>query len=372
MPKRIPAREPARQLPLPTEIIGHEPTPAQLLRWGAEAMANLHRSIDRYRDNPPPGERLPAPACEHACRTCTLTCAGAVTYLRTLEARFAVIAGGREATKPALPKPAPIQSRKPKEAPVNDMTVIATPTPGQPLTMTSREIAELTGKRHDNVMRDIRATLGELMGEGGLLKFEDTHRNPQNGQEYPIYRLPYRESLILASGYDVHLRARIIDRWQQLEAAAPALPAPHPSAGREARLSFRQNLKIATLAGFTGNQALLAANKATLAMTGIDTLRLMNATALPAPENDALLTPTEIGVRSGIGSARAVNQMLCGMGLQHAFRDANGHIYYEPSDDGRAAGARMLDTGKKHGTGAPVRQLKWPSSIIGLLQEGAA
>ena len=30
------------------------------------------------------------------------------------------------------------------------------------LTMTSREIAELTGKRHDNVMRDIRTMLDDL------------------------------------------------------------------------------------------------------------------------------------------------------------------------------------------------------------------
>ena len=34
------------------------------------------------------------------------------------------------------------------------------------LTMTSLEIAELTGKRHDNVMRDIRSMLVELHGEG--------------------------------------------------------------------------------------------------------------------------------------------------------------------------------------------------------------
>lgn len=52
----------------------------------------------------------------------------------------------------------------------------------------SMEIAELTGKRHDNVMRDIRAMLVELHGEGGLLSFEDTHTNPQNGQAYPVFQ----------------------------------------------------------------------------------------------------------------------------------------------------------------------------------------
>lgn len=84
--------------------------------------------------------------------------------------------------------------------------------------MDSREIARLTGKRHDNVLRDIEEQLGQL--EGGVLRFEDTYQNDQNGQTYRCYLLPKRECLILASGYSVVLRAAIIDRWAELEAAA--------------------------------------------------------------------------------------------------------------------------------------------------------
>lgn len=89
----------------------------------------------------------------------------------------------------------------------------------QPLTMSSREIAELTGKRHDHVMRDIRGMLDGLGGNrpsfGGV--YQDA-----KGERRPCFNLPKRETLILISGYNVTLRARIIDRWMELEAAAAA------------------------------------------------------------------------------------------------------------------------------------------------------
>lgn len=95
--------------------------------------------------------------------------------------------------------------------------------PTQTLTMSSREIAELTGKDHRNVMRDIRAMLVELHGsEDCLLKFEQTEERPSplgNGAiKSVVFKLPKRECLILVSGYSITFRARIIDRWQELEA----------------------------------------------------------------------------------------------------------------------------------------------------------
>lgn len=92
-------------------------------------------------------------------------------------------------------------------------------------TMSSREIADLCDKRHDNVMRDIREMLVQLHGEGGLLKFEASYLNAQNKPQ-PCFNLPKRETLILVSGYKLELRARIIDRWQELEAAVPAFVLP--------------------------------------------------------------------------------------------------------------------------------------------------
>lgn len=90
-----------------------------------------------------------------------------------------------------------------------------------PLTMSSLEIAELTGKRHGHVMRDIRNIL-ENLEEGTQSSFGSSYRDT-TGRSLPSYHLPKRECLILVSGYDVKMRARIIDRWMELE-QAPAKP----------------------------------------------------------------------------------------------------------------------------------------------------
>jgi len=83
------------------------------------------------------------------------------------------------------------------------------------LTMSSREIAELTGKQHRNVKRDIETMMTTL--EVDMLRFEHIYRDGQNRKQTE-YRLPKRETLILVSGYNIQLRAKIVDRWAELEA----------------------------------------------------------------------------------------------------------------------------------------------------------
>lgn len=84
--------------------------------------------------------------------------------------------------------------------------------------MSSLEIAELTGKRHDNIVRDIRSLLKQ--GVSHLNFEESSYKQPQprgGYKELPCFELTKKGCLILASGYDAVLREKIIDRWEQLE-----------------------------------------------------------------------------------------------------------------------------------------------------------
>ena len=101
------------------------------------------------------------------------------------------------------------------------MNLTSTVTPAAvPLTMSSRDIAELTGKDHFHVMRDLRAMHGQL----GTMFGGSIHPwiHPQNGQTYDEYLLDKDTSLTLLLGYDPVARMKVVKRWQELEAQQPA------------------------------------------------------------------------------------------------------------------------------------------------------
>lgn len=89
-----------------------------------------------------------------------------------------------------------------------------------PLTMSSRDIADLTGKEHFHVMRDLRALQGQLGAAFGGSIQKWIH--PQNDQTYDEFLLDKNTVLTLLLGYDPVARMKVVKRWQELEAQQPA------------------------------------------------------------------------------------------------------------------------------------------------------
>lgn len=86
----------------------------------------------------------------------------------------------------------------------------------QTLTMSSREIAELTGKDLSHVNRDIRAMLDALVDDPEL----DHVREDKDARGYTTaFHLGRELTYTLKAGYSVQLRRKVIARWQELEAA---------------------------------------------------------------------------------------------------------------------------------------------------------
>src|SRR5690625_1596126 len=83
--------------------------------------------------------------------------------------------------------------------------------------MTSLDIAEVTGKRHDNVMSDIRKEIKELGEETSLLIFKESTYKNSRGREYPCYEFGKDGAMQLALKYDAKTRYEVIKYVERLE-----------------------------------------------------------------------------------------------------------------------------------------------------------
>jgi len=219
-------------------------------------------------------------------------------------------------------------------------------------TMSSREIAELTGKEHRNVKRDCETMFSEL--EIDMLSFEHIYLDSMNRQQTE-YLLTRELVQTLITGYNIKLRHAVIQRLNELELRQPK----HQSTLLDtARNTFDNALHFAKTFGLEGNQALLSADKATERHTGFSPMRFMQIELIK--EHQVVnLTATEIGKQLNPRlSAIGTNKRLESLGYQEKLGAA-----WSPTALGKPF-AVFLDTGKKHSDGTPVTQLKWLSSII--------
>ncbi|HBN8194404.1 TPA: Rha family transcriptional regulator [Pseudomonas aeruginosa] len=103
---------------------------------------------------------------------------------------------------------------------------------GQPVTMSSREITELTGKQHKHVIRDIREMLDALEKDGPVLGHVREDKDSRGYTEN--FHLDRELTETLVTGYSIPLRHKVIRRLHELEeqVAQPAIPQTLPEALR--------------------------------------------------------------------------------------------------------------------------------------------
>lgn len=167
--------------------------------------------------------------------------------------------------------------------------------------MSSREIAELTGKRHDNVLVDIRKMLSDLGSPENSGNLPDAYVRPQ-----PVLLLDKEQSLCLVAGYSAPLRMAIIKRWQDLESqAAKPVELSRMDILRMAMESEESRIKAESALA-------IAAPKAEVFDRVID--------------RDTLLNATQVAQQAGM-SAVKLNRILDDVGGRlQSVREARAHV----------------------------------------------
>ena len=146
-------------------------------------------------------------------------------------------------------------------------------------TMSSREIADLVESRHDNVKVTIRR-----LADSGVIQLPAMQdvKNEQ-GQTVQEYRIGKRDSYVIVAQLSPAFTARLVDRWQELEAKTslaipdfsnPALAARAWAEQYEARQLAEQSaaLAIATKAEIGSRREATAMNTASQAVKQVNKL----------------------------------------------------------------------------------------------------
>ena len=222
---------------------------------------------------------------------------------------------------------------------------------GNEIGMTSLQVAEVTGKRHDAVLRDIR----NIISSGaGVHNFVEATYNDKQGKERPMYNLTPKGCLILASGYDVVLREKIIDKleeYQQKEASVVALPDfTNPAeAARAWAEQFELKQIEAKRADEAEAQVLMLTNE-------IETMepKVSYYDAILASKNT--VTTTQVAQDYGLSAIR-FNKILEEMRIQ---RKVNGQwILYAPYIGQGYVHSKPFDITRSDGRADVVMNTEW-------------
>lgn len=178
-------------------------------------------------------------------------------------------------------------------------------------TMTSLEIAEITGKRHSDVLESIR-NMEPAWKKIAQRKFPLGSYKDANNQDRPCYILSKTECLYVATKFNDEARAKLILRWEELETKEISVAKVPTTFAEALRLAADQAEKIEEQ-----ERQLAASSKEIVELSGtIATMQPKITYVDKILASKETVTTTQIAQDYG-QSAKAFNILLRNFGIQH-------------------------------------------------------
>ena len=225
-------------------------------------------------------------------------------------------------------------------------------------TMSSLEIAKLTGKPHNDVMKAIRAMepSWEKVSQGKFSLSSRKVEQPNGGiREYPCYELTKTECLYVATKFNDEARAKLVIRWEELEqkARAQMLHLPDFTNPAEAARAWAQEYEQKQVLAIENKR--LEEENIQLAIENQELKNDKNYLDL-IMRSKALLTVSQIAQDYGM-SGKAMNKQLAQMGIQYSI---NGQwILYAKYKDCGYVSSRSIDITRADGRPDVVLHTEW-------------
>ena len=185
-------------------------------------------------------------------------------------------------------------------------------------TMTSLQIAEVTGKRHSDVLEAIR-NMEPAWEKVAQRRFPLGSYKDSNNQSRPCYYLNKRECLYIATKFNDEARAKLILRWEELENAhhKNVLALPDFTNPAEAARAWAEQYESRMLEAKRADEA----ESQVLALTQeIETMQPKVSYYDNILANKSTVLTTQIAQDYGM-SAKALNKTLNEMGIQRKVND---------------------------------------------------
>lgn len=198
------------------------------------------------------------------------------------------------------------------------MTEISTIVDGD--RMTSLQIAEITGRRHTDVMRAIRK-MEPAWEKVSERKFALAEYQDEQGKPRPCYSLNKEECLYIATKFNDEARAKLIKRWKELEEQhqKPSVPQNYLEALKSLVKAEEEREQLA-LENRKQQQEIVTISKENMELGSRITEMLPKVSYYDKIlQSNATMTITQIAQDYGMSAVR-MNKELESMRIQHKVR----------------------------------------------------